>query len=562
MEHQGGIYSRQVCFFRGTENEGYPFLEEPFYLDCIAVAAFRKPPLVGNRLDNQAARSTKSKIEKIFLIAHERGHDTLVLGALGCGAFQNPPEHIAELFEEVIQEFAGWFYKIVFAVLDDHNTVHGNYQVFKRQFSKNRGIFTPPSTGFLNRIVDARWPSKRQAQSQDWQLQQRQPQYHNSRQSTHSGHHQPHFQQKNSHQAFSRGGDDDEEEQELILLSDDFNGENSKAKQIKNTQEQEDEEEEEEGLARFGQGKKSEKNKNKANKNLPQCRDGGKCTKLDNQNHLRKYSHPQACREGGLCKKRGDKHHLKEYVHPPACPYKGMCTEMDKQHVTKFLHPIDCRHGNACRDNDFHHLVAYRHPKKPCNELWSCGEVKDVRHMKNFSHMFYTPCRFFELCNNRDPVHMETYSHQCQWGIKCKKLKKKDADHNRKHYHIPKPECKDGANCKMIVDPEHMLQFSHLGIQDVLQSCERGELCKKIQDPKHASKYFHPKIHQFSCDVRGYNAEVNFLANREKILGVIRAWNGNADLVPPPDIVEWVSQFRPIHRCGCDPLVSLSLVSL
>ena len=48
-----------------------------------------------------------------------KGHTNLVLGALGCGAFQNPPELVARLFKEVFQEeeFKGRFESVDFAIL-------------------------------------------------------------------------------------------------------------------------------------------------------------------------------------------------------------------------------------------------------------------------------------------------------------------------------------------------------------------------------------------------------------------------------------------------------------
>ena len=70
------------------------------------------------------------------------GHDSLVLGALGCGAFRNPPHHIAKLFHEVIQEveFANKYKRLVFAILDDHNAhrehnKEGNFLPFAREFA-------------------------------------------------------------------------------------------------------------------------------------------------------------------------------------------------------------------------------------------------------------------------------------------------------------------------------------------------------------------------------------------------------------------------------------------
>jgi len=47
----------------------------------------------------------------------------VVLSALGCGAFANPPRHVAELFAEVIEQggFRHAYRHILFAIIDDHN---------------------------------------------------------------------------------------------------------------------------------------------------------------------------------------------------------------------------------------------------------------------------------------------------------------------------------------------------------------------------------------------------------------------------------------------------------
>jgi uncharacterized protein (TIGR02452 family) len=65
-------------------------------------------------------------------MAAARGHSLLVLGALGCGAFRNPPREVARLWAEVLgeAEFAGgWWREIVFAVLDTRR--EGNLEVFE-----------------------------------------------------------------------------------------------------------------------------------------------------------------------------------------------------------------------------------------------------------------------------------------------------------------------------------------------------------------------------------------------------------------------------------------------
>ena len=63
--------------------------------------------------------------------AAAKGADILVLGAFGCGAFQNDPEVVARAYKTALQEFPKVFGKIEFAVFcpPENST---NYDVFKR----------------------------------------------------------------------------------------------------------------------------------------------------------------------------------------------------------------------------------------------------------------------------------------------------------------------------------------------------------------------------------------------------------------------------------------------
>lgn len=59
----------------------------------------------------------KRRIAKVLAIALAHGHQAIVLGAWGCGVFQNDPQDIAPWFKEVIDtQFKDAFEKIVFAV--------------------------------------------------------------------------------------------------------------------------------------------------------------------------------------------------------------------------------------------------------------------------------------------------------------------------------------------------------------------------------------------------------------------------------------------------------------
>ena len=133
------VYSTNVLIFRSSEQTGYAFLPEPIPMSFLAVAAYANPKLSSNgNLTNQMAENTKRKIRTMLSVALLHSHDSLVLSALGCGAFRNPPRHMALLFRQVLGEveFNNKFKHISFAILDDHNSNkgpgsgQGNYRPF------------------------------------------------------------------------------------------------------------------------------------------------------------------------------------------------------------------------------------------------------------------------------------------------------------------------------------------------------------------------------------------------------------------------------------------------
>lgn len=145
-ERFGGIYSPDVCFFRNTEEYGYALLEEPFHASVISVAAINYNPrhgrssLIDGRIPESDAQLIRDKIRTILNIGIIKGHDSLVLGAFGCGAFCTPPDQMARLFHEVLAEecFRHRFSRIVFAVLDDPNAIRtsnprGNFAPFREE---------------------------------------------------------------------------------------------------------------------------------------------------------------------------------------------------------------------------------------------------------------------------------------------------------------------------------------------------------------------------------------------------------------------------------------------
>jgi uncharacterized protein (TIGR02452 family) len=120
------IYSPCVAVFRDRE---YNLLEweDCFLVDFVAVAGIHLHN--SERLTAQQLQLTLAKIRAIFSTAVAYGHDSLVLGALGCGVFRNDPVQIATLFKQVINEpaYKGRFSKIAFAILGEPN-----YSTFHR----------------------------------------------------------------------------------------------------------------------------------------------------------------------------------------------------------------------------------------------------------------------------------------------------------------------------------------------------------------------------------------------------------------------------------------------
>jgi uncharacterized protein (TIGR02452 family) len=125
------ILSPKVTVIKNAE---YLRLKEPFTVDFIAVPAIRRPELMigiendtyKNPIDCQLM---VNKIESIYKIAYDKGYTHLVLGALGCGAFRNPPHAVAKIFHEMNQKYAGCFEWIGFPVLSYGD--NENYNIFR-----------------------------------------------------------------------------------------------------------------------------------------------------------------------------------------------------------------------------------------------------------------------------------------------------------------------------------------------------------------------------------------------------------------------------------------------
>ena len=123
------------------KDDDYRPLEEPFAVDVITCAApnlREQPANPYNPGDGDTKQISKDALyrlhvqraRRILTVAAQNEADVLILGAFGCGAFQNDPYVVARAYNDVLAEFSHHFRTIEFAVYcrpyDD-----SNYRAFK-----------------------------------------------------------------------------------------------------------------------------------------------------------------------------------------------------------------------------------------------------------------------------------------------------------------------------------------------------------------------------------------------------------------------------------------------
>lgn len=107
------------CEYVIDENENK--LESPIKFSAGIIPALNMNVFSGSNLDFEII--TYNKIVSVLNCARDNGHKNIVLGAFGCGVFNNDPEIVAELFSQILPCYD--FENVVFAVLGN------NYITFK-----------------------------------------------------------------------------------------------------------------------------------------------------------------------------------------------------------------------------------------------------------------------------------------------------------------------------------------------------------------------------------------------------------------------------------------------
>lgn len=122
---------RNVSFLFDAQ---YALLETPVQCDVVVVNAVNVRRTKAG-WTQKAEEDMYAKISYMLEACRANGSNRLILSAFGRGAFGCPPDAVAHLFKRALVDDRAEFHfsEVVFAIVDDHNTVAegGNYAVFK-----------------------------------------------------------------------------------------------------------------------------------------------------------------------------------------------------------------------------------------------------------------------------------------------------------------------------------------------------------------------------------------------------------------------------------------------
>lgn len=124
------IYSTGVPVLRASEAEDYAWLppEKQWYCDFIACPALKYPvipphhPAAPKDILPEDEATLTARLRLILDTAAHMGNDSVVLGAMGCGAWRTPVHAAARVFGTVLPEYDGVFREIVIAILSTHSS--------------------------------------------------------------------------------------------------------------------------------------------------------------------------------------------------------------------------------------------------------------------------------------------------------------------------------------------------------------------------------------------------------------------------------------------------------
>jgi uncharacterized protein (TIGR02452 family) len=137
------IYSPGVSVIKSNEHTGWKLLDSKklHEIAFIACPGIRNPNTIDvsgeKRLQESDVVILKRKIKTIIQIAVKFKYETVILGALGCGAWGNPSKHVAEIFKDILREYDGTMLNFYFAIM---TTSKDNYIIRNHTEGKQKTV--------------------------------------------------------------------------------------------------------------------------------------------------------------------------------------------------------------------------------------------------------------------------------------------------------------------------------------------------------------------------------------------------------------------------------------
>jgi uncharacterized protein (TIGR02452 family) len=122
------IYAPQVPFFKDDDGE---YLPTTYHADVLTSPAVNAGVVRTQEFDNIAEilPVTRLRMQKLLMLLAQNQCVDIILGAWGCGVFQNLPTDIAQLFYECLEgQYKGVFRQVLFAIKSDKPAMLAPFQ--------------------------------------------------------------------------------------------------------------------------------------------------------------------------------------------------------------------------------------------------------------------------------------------------------------------------------------------------------------------------------------------------------------------------------------------------
>lgn len=131
LEDDSCLYTKNATFFKDFKYNNI----EPVMGDVMTIAAINlnsEHHFYQFQKNSPYKETTLQKIRLMLTIPYQNGVENLILGAWGCGVFKNDPSRMAQFFKQVLinEKYASLYKTVVFAIINDHNSVGSNYEIF------------------------------------------------------------------------------------------------------------------------------------------------------------------------------------------------------------------------------------------------------------------------------------------------------------------------------------------------------------------------------------------------------------------------------------------------